>query len=248
MLGAFLDDSGTQVWSPVTVVGGLLGSEEQWGAFTSAWHARLARPLPGKVPIGQFHLSPCRGGNGEFRDYEIAEREHVARLFRRIVLDIDFITIAVAVNRVAWDELVNGHVANLLGTPLDYCFTKCIDLMVDAMRVQKPKEKMFIFVDQETKTELEVWANLYKLRCKNYPEIAGMGFAPASTVVALQGADMIATESQHYGLAWLRGHESSIDHAHFSDYLQRDLSVGLMIDRDHIEEMVAVANAELAKR
>ena len=41
MLGAFFDDSGTHSTSPVVVIGGLLGTAEQWDDFVPAWNALL---------------------------------------------------------------------------------------------------------------------------------------------------------------------------------------------------------------
>jgi hypothetical protein len=73
VLGAFFDDSGTHASAPVIVMGGLLGTEQQWDVFADAWNALLAHPLPGKPPLSRFHLSPCRAGADEFRDYSLAE-------------------------------------------------------------------------------------------------------------------------------------------------------------------------------
>jgi hypothetical protein len=247
MLGVFLDECGTQAWSSVTVVAGLLGSENQWSTFTTAWNARLAEPLPGKPSIRRFRLSCCRSGDDEFRDYGAAERDRVAQLFRRIILDVGLITTIVAVNRVAWDELLTGNLTNLVGTPAEFCFTKCVALMIDAMRMKKQKEKMFILVDQETATQPEVWAKLYKSQYNRSPEIAGMGFAPASNVAALQGVNMVAVESQLYARAWLRARDRSINQVQFNEYFQTELSVGLMIDREHIEELAAKTRSDIAR-
>lgn len=40
-------------------------------------------------------------------------------------------------------------------------------------------------------------------RTDEYPEIAGIGFAPVKAVTTLQGADMIAYETYLYGVNWL---------------------------------------------
>ena len=60
VLGAFFDDSGTHDDSSLVVIGGLLGTEEQWDAFEAAWTTRLANPLSDKPPLKQFHLSACQ--------------------------------------------------------------------------------------------------------------------------------------------------------------------------------------------
>jgi hypothetical protein len=120
VLGAFFDDSGTHASPRVVVIGGLLGTDEQWDAFASAWAALLAQPLPEKPPLSQFHLSPCRAAEGEFQSYNRTEIDLITHLFRRIILDLGFVTLAAAVNRSAWNELVVGDVAAQLGQRLPY--------------------------------------------------------------------------------------------------------------------------------
>lgn len=237
VLGAFFDDSGTHASSPVVALGGLLGTEEQWDEFATAWTALLAQPLPGKQPLTQFHLSPCRAGDGEFRGYSLAERDRVTYLFRRVILDIGFVTIAAAVNRTAWNEIVVGDLADHLGQPEGPCFYKCMQLLMNTIRFRKPGEKVFIFLDQGTKAQFEAWATLYRLQADEYPEISGISFAPVPEVIALQGADMIATETYQYAQQWLKDGESAAANAHFREYLKRDLTAGFIFDREHIQEM-----------
>lgn len=76
------------------------------------------------------------------------------------------------------------------------------------------------------------------LPSSTFPEIAGISFAPVPKVVALQGADMIATETYQYSLEWLKAGENAVANAHFREYLERELSTGLVFDRAQIEEMV----------
>jgi hypothetical protein len=141
VLAAFFDDSGTHASSPVVAMGGLLGTEEEWGFFGAAWDELLKCPLPGKSRLGQFHLSPCRATEGEFRLYTLAERDLVTNLFRQVILDTGLVTLAAAVNRVAWDELVTEGIAEQLGPPEQLCFFKCIELVVNTIRLRKPGHK-----------------------------------------------------------------------------------------------------------
>jgi hypothetical protein len=66
MLGAFFDDSGTHAGSPAVVIGGLLGTDDQWDAFEKVWTERLAAPLRNRPPLKEFHLAHCRARQGEF--------------------------------------------------------------------------------------------------------------------------------------------------------------------------------------
>lgn len=247
VLGAFFDDSGTHAGSPLVVIGGLLGTDEQWDAFAAAWEALLAKPLPGKPPLRQFHLSPCRAREGEFESYNEAERNRITYLFRRIILDVGLVTVAAAVNKVAWDELVTDEMVGQLGDPIELCFVKCVDSVISIIRRRKPGEMVLFFFDQATKIKLEQLAKFYRIQAARYPEIAGISFAPVPNVVALQGADMIATETYQYGREWLKAGESASASAHFREFLKRDLSAGFIFDREHIEEAVRRIRENLAR-
>jgi hypothetical protein len=71
---------------------------------------------------------------------------------------------------------------------------------------------------------------------QQYPELASMFFAPVAKVVALQGADMIATESYQFAQEWLKDRDNAVGNPHFRDFLKRDLSGGAIFDREQIEE------------
>ncbi len=239
MLGAFFDDSGTHADSPIAVIGGLLGTEEQWDAFALAWAALLAAPLPNRPPLKEYHLTHCRARQGEFQDYSQGEIDHITYLFRHIILDIGFVTIAVAVNLVAWHELIVGDLKGQFCTPVQLCFSQCIELMINTIRFRKPGEKVLVCVDQGMMRYLKDWSTLYKMQADRYPEIESIYFAPVPKVVALQGADMIAAETYQYAKECLKNGKDAKANAHFRDYLKRELSTGLLYDREHITEVVS---------
>jgi hypothetical protein len=238
VLGAFFDDSGTHADSALTVIGGLLGTEEQWDAFEVAWNARLANPLPGRQPLRQFHLSECRARRGEFYDYTRAEIDHLTYLFRHIILDIGFVTIASSVDKIAWNALMFGDLKDAFRDSVEYCFSSCINDVMNTIRFRKPGETVHIFIDQEMRPVLQGWADLFKSLPQVYPEIGTIAFAPVPKVVALQGADMIATKTYQYGLEWLKDRDQPAVNPHFREYLKRELSVGRILDREHIPEAI----------
>jgi hypothetical protein len=247
VLAAYFDDSGTHLSSPVVVVGGLLGTEEQWVVFKSEWAKLLARPLDGKPRLNQFHLSRCQARREEFRDYTPTERDHVIHLFNKVILDVGLVTIAAAVNKIAWDQLVVGNVAIELGNPEGLCFVKCLEAVMSTIRLRKPGQRVALVFDQGITDRIEGLAQLYFSQSEIYPELAGIGFGKVADVLPLQGADMIATGSYQFAQEWLRDREDAVGKAFFQDYLKRELSYGMVMDREHIEEIVARVQETLAR-
>jgi hypothetical protein len=245
VLGAFFDDTGTHAASPVVGFGGVLGTDAQWDAFAPDWAARLVNPLPGKPALKSFHLAPCRAGDDEFQGYSRAEIDHITYLFRRLILDHQLLTVAAVVNRRAWDELVTPEVAKIVGPPEGAAFVKCVDSTLAFCRLRHPGEPVFFFFDQGIQSRIEGLAWLYRTQTDRYPEIGGMGFAKVSDVLALQAADMIATESYYYAQEWLKDGENAVANAHFREYVKRDLGAGFIFDREHIGEMVMRVRASL---
>jgi hypothetical protein len=238
MLGAFFDDSGTHAGSPVMTIGGVLGTEAQWDVFAAAWEALLKEPLPGKRPLKQFHLSPCRAGRDEFESYSPAERDHLIYLFRQVIFDTGLVTVAAAVDNTAWDDLVTRDVAEQLGHPLEFLLYKCLNSISDIVRWRKPEERTWVFFDEGIRDRVEVFAYAYLQNNKDRPEIANVGFAPVSKVIALQAGDMIATETFQFGQQWLLDRENPVTNPHFESFRWRDISAGLIFDRGAIAEMV----------
>jgi hypothetical protein len=192
VLGAFFDDSGTHDGSPVVAMGGLLGTDQQWHEFGKRWLALLKDPLPGKPPLEQFHLALCRNAWDEFASYNLAERDRATFLFRQIILDIGFVTVTVAVaaDAAVWKELiVEPDVVEHLRTPLEFCFFKCVETVVNVIRWNKPGEPIDIHFDRGTEPQLNQLAKMFRQLKRQLPEIERVGFMPVKSTVALQGAD-----------------------------------------------------------
>ncbi|WP_158808557.1 hypothetical protein [Beijerinckia sp. L45] len=248
MLGAFFDDSGTHDGAPVTAIGGLLGTDEQWDLFDAKWKHVLANPVAGKPPLTRFHLSPCRAGEGEFRFYKPVERDYVTGRFRNVILDVGLVTIAAAVDRKAWHDLIVGEVAEEVGGPIELCFYKCMEAMIETIRLRKPGEQVVVGFDRGTRQDLEIWTRLYMTRPQPFPEIASMGFSAVSEVTALQGADLIVTETYQYAKECISKGADAVMNPMFDMFKDRELTAGLMFYREHVEEVASRIRTTIASR
>jgi len=239
VLGAFLDDSGTHVGSPFVVVGGLLGTDKQWDNFSEEWQARLKAPLPGRRAIKNFHLSHCRRHWGEFENYNDAAIDHLTYLFRHIILDSGLTTIAVAVDNVAWTDLVTDTISHVLGSPLELAFFKCLELANGLGQDRKSPESVSVCLDEGTEDRLRPFTDSCTQNRSTFPAIETVFYAPVEKVVALQGADMIATETYFFNQAFRGNPNDPPVSPHFEDFRYGENSIGLLINREILEETVS---------
>jgi hypothetical protein len=239
VLAAYFDDSGTHGATPYVVFGGLLGTERQWEAFEAAWAALLKEPLPGKPPLQKFATSRCLARRGEFQSYSETERDEVINRFNSVILDLGLVTVAQAVNKVAWDELIVGKVADELGPAEGLCFVKCLEKVIELCRERKPGQRVALFFDQGTKARINDMAQLYFAQSSIYPELKSITFAKVSELLPLQGADIIANSSYQYAQESFGKPYAATARKHFEPYIMRDLSFGAVIERSHIEEIVS---------
>jgi hypothetical protein len=239
MMIAYFDDSGTHRGATHTVLGGLIGTEEQWEFFNEAWRQLLKQPFPDKPALKNFHLSHCKAGEGEFSSYNQAERDRIQYLFRHIILDAGLISMASAIDNAAWDELIIGEIRDGLGEPNEYAFVKCIDFAIDFGRSCFPIQSVKIFIDSGWKSDaVRTFAGFYLAQPQKYPTLLAIDFVPVIDTLGLQGADMIATETYWYSQEWARNGPDRVPRAHFNDFVYRELSRGMILERDAIEEVV----------
>ena len=66
MLKAYFEDAGTHDGAPVAVMGGLIGTVEQWDELEKRWDRQLVDPLPevGKSRLSAFHMADCEASRG----------------------------------------------------------------------------------------------------------------------------------------------------------------------------------------
>jgi hypothetical protein len=239
ILRAYFDDAGTHASSDVTVMGGLIGTVEQWTRFETSWAERLADPLPGygKSPLRMFHLNHCvrHWPKSEFERYSDTESAALRHDFRQIIIDAKLTGVAAAVDKKAWDQLVVGRVRNLLGDSISVCFQKCIEEIV---RFSEPKRHGFdlaFWFDQGIQTPfLEQISGLWT-RPEFGSLVKSVNFSKVECVLPLQGADIVATENYWMAAEALKLGGQVRLAPHLRHYLDNMLHQTTILDRSGIE-------------
>jgi hypothetical protein len=238
MLRAYFDDSGTHTNSEVTVMGGLILTVEQWERFERNWAAKLERPLEGKPPLKMFHLHACNARNGDFKGYSDAEQDAVIHDFRQVIIDAQLTSVAMAVDKHAWDELIVGPLRDVLGDALAPCFEKCLEEIVRFANPHPHGHNLAVWFDKGIQTEYlrnvgDLWT-----RPLGRPRIVSVNVAPVEDLLPLQGADIVATEHYWYAVECLRRGEAAGPRPHLRHFLKHMLHEGLILGRDGIEREV----------
>lgn len=241
MLRAYFDDSGTHSSSRVVVIGGLVGTEDQWRGFEAAWAAKLADPLPEakKPALKMFHLSHCNGGWGEFASYTDTEADAVTHDFRQIVIGAGLISMAWAIDRIAWNELVIGPHLAALGEPLAYCTEQAVHETYKVAMVHPQGARIAATFDQGIYSD-RLKAMLDPItHAMGVPRVVHIGWSPVACLLPLQGADIVATENYwHIGKILQLGDDAQ-PRAHMRHYLDNMLHEGYVLDRAAITALVS---------
>ena len=239
MMRAYFDDSGTHTGSRVMVMGGLCGTVAQWDEFEQAWAAKLAEPLPGKPPLRKFHLSECNAGRGQFEGYSEAEQDAATHDFRQILIGAKLRSVAYAIDRLAWDELVIGvHRERLGADPLHYCAEYCTLWALSQAQDDHPDWAASVMFDEGVYTPALAALLEPMGRPQMRPRITLIRGGAVDLVLPLQGADIVATENYwHMGEALKLGGDAE-PRAHMRHYLRNMVHEGLILDREALEAML----------
>ncbi len=230
MLHMYLDDAGTHGASLVVGVGGLIGTDVAWQEFDRNWRALLAEPIPGKPPIKKWSSGDCFRGDGEFANYNQADKDLVTRRFRNILVSSDIYAVANMIDKGAWDEIMVPRFGGSMPSAEATALFRAITRILPWVAGQADGPNIAVFYDQGRNVKESHVAKLAKIlndAADQIPQIASFGFLKVADATPLQGADMIATESYWHALSMLthEGPDAPI-RAHFRDYLERNFDKG----------------------
>jgi hypothetical protein len=230
MLKLYLDDIGTHEGSLVVGVGGLIGNEAQWTAFDTQWKAVLTDPLPDKRALQKWSSYDCRWGQGEFENYNDAERDQVTFRFREIITRSGLTFASNMVDGAAWNEVI----AALGGTAIFRLITRLQGWA--SIHPDGPNIAAYYDLGRMKNLEIQTLSGLLNDPATALSHIAGLSFLRVCETTPLQGADMVATEGFCYAQNFLRNGSNAFPRPHLEAFLRDNLTKGTgeMLDREAI--------------
>ncbi len=242
MLSAYFDDSGTHGDSEIVVMVGFVGTEDQWKPFDEAWAAKLKEPLPGKPTLRRFHMANCMARHGEFFSYSEADRNAVIHDFRQLILDAKLIGYVMAVDKVAWDQIIVGQLRVLFGDAEWYALKSCFDFAIKKTEKQDADKAITIIFDDRPEVRKAPFQDTFdKLKARfyngdrkfpNWVHLIGSAFLSSETIRPLQAADMLAWESYTHAKRNIYETPAPLPRPHLQHFVETGLITAEFADRD----------------
>jgi hypothetical protein len=201
MFTVYCDDSGTHKESRVATVAGYITNLGQWDILSKEWSAVLKN-----FKVNQMHRADLEGFHKEFvRSNGWNERRKIAfvKKLHPIMMRRTKVTIASAVVRNEFEEIVPEAIKKLFGGVYGWCMHECIvQARKWAEKCQRQNVGSFQWVIEAGTIGygqvMKMFENLYSTqRLRNEWRIKGWSFQ-GKDIIPLQAADVIAYETNKH--------------------------------------------------
>lgn len=195
VIRAYLDDSGTHRDSPVVVVAGFLGSEDEWKALEPSWQARLAQD-----GVKRFHMTHCLAGEKEFGAKPRWRRDLLIDDLTAIIGARDLLGISAVMLLEDWDAIVVAEYPDVLDVMESPYYTLSSSCIQQAARYTEDrfngKESLSIIYDcrPQDSSRQRALGDLYKAHEYWGKSIVSISPGNSAQFIPLQAADLFANE------------------------------------------------------
>ena len=197
---AYLDDSGTDIPSPVSCCAGFISPLALWKKFEQDWEA--ARSVKGDE-FECMHMAHCVFGNPdtEFANWSLEKKRRVLSRLRNIIKRRAVQGVGMATRKDYYERLMPEEAKKKIGGNFNFSVFQTMALIGSWRRMRSindPIEYVFDWLEprDERRRELE---NLLENECERGNALAEYGlvsggyfFRHKETVTPLQAADMMA--------------------------------------------------------
>lgn len=196
VLYAYLDETGISGADAdkATIVGGLVGLEDEWVNLEGPWSARVKDDN-----ISGFHASKCRGGHGEYHSW----RPDWARMERHytdlavIAGGFDLRPVSGSVLLADWERLDDPALKQRYPSAYAFCFEVCLAFIQSVARDLNETAVVIYSINDQYVARANEVAQAHINSLGRSERIVSCVPARPEEVTPLQTADMAAYEMYH---------------------------------------------------
>jgi hypothetical protein len=234
----YLDDSGTEVASPLVVMAGHIGSVPAWQAFEEEASAILR----------EFGVTYVRGkdiqeGDGEYAGWSFErKREFIGKLNKALAPRIGP-AISFAVAKKSFSARQAG--VPRIRSPVGFCFARILDLSLNdhgiASAMNVPGVDLSFVIEEGNARNREIQRSLrfkkrsLRLEKKSEREpplfLTGIAFVAKQSSIAIQTADLFAFLTHRHAVAMERNRGRPVEMHPYLALLRKDIrNIGFAAD------------------
>lgn len=203
MLSVYFDESGTHKSSPITAVGGLVASPQQWNRLTAEWQRILD-----DEGLTEFHMRHFAHSLGEFADKESWTAQRKDKLMRRLIpliqRRVDYRTWAVVV-MADFNRIIRRDGTKV--APYSAVAMAC----ASSLRIMSIQRNLYLpYIFDQGKDSEKVFRGFDELEQKEAFRIEGLAKGDRRLCPPLQAADLHAWEVGKYFSDQAKGETSRV--------------------------------------
>lgn len=194
MLYTYLDETGISGTPTATIVGGLIGLEDEWVKLEGQWSARVAADN-----ISAFHATKCRGGHDEYYPWrpDCARMEKHYTDLAVIAGGFDLLPVSGSVLFADWERLDDPVLKQRFPSPYAFCFELCLSYIQKVAKSLNERAMVIDSInDQFVERAKEVAQAIVNSKVY-YDRLVSCVPARPKEIKPLQAADMAAYEMYH---------------------------------------------------
>jgi hypothetical protein len=198
VIWGYFDDAGTHGGAEVTSIGGMVGTVDAWCRFEADWEAVIDDFR--ECGLTAFRAYDCEVGDGDFVNFQSEIRSAISRRFARVVAKhTDLRIFWSSVVNAGWDRATDDAFRDRYRKPFGLCFEWCVQQVSEWSTAYAGASPVSLVFSEQPDFQDRMYEifGCY-LGAKGYTPLQTLTFGSYRDIIALQGADQVATEINRY--------------------------------------------------
>lgn len=247
---SYFDDSGTHTTSVATIIGGFVGTKDEWEEIEKPWRAVLSEFS--NYGVHCFHATACLSQSHQFERLQVWQCEYVYKQLADILEKSTIQPIIAAVRSDDWASIANRNFNSVYESAYDFCIDRVIGQLVNWSSNHAGGSKVPVTIamqkdhEDETNRTHQSWAKVKKIGDR----IGALAHEFPDRFIPLQAADMLAHEfyrHETWRYAMDNNQSPPQEKLHprcFNKIIRgRRMQTGGLYDRWHLEQAVLGVSA-----